>query len=199
MPFSASDRITVENVETLSDNWYVLRNYTFRYRRRDGTEQRLSRECYDRGNGAVILLYNSTRNSLILTRQFRMPAFVNGSTDGMLLEVPAGLLDNDDPATAIRREAEEETGYRVQDVVPVFSAFTSPGSVTERLHFFAAHYDDHHRVGTGGGHEGEGEDIEVLEVTAAEALKMIETGAIADLKTIALVYHAVLNGWLRAG
>ncbi|MXN66207.1 NUDIX domain-containing protein [Stappia sp. GBMRC 2046] len=192
----STENVAIENVETLSDNWYVLRKYTFRYRRRDGSEQRLSREAYDRGNGAAILLYNREKNSLILTRQFRLPAFVNGLDDGMLLEVPAGLLDDDDPASAIRREAEEETGFRVRDVIPVFTAYTSPGSVTEQLHFFAAEYADRDRVGAGGGHAGEGEDIEVIEVGFDEAMAMIERGEIVDLKTIALIYHAAIKGLL---
>lgn len=185
-----SDRVRIERMEVLSDNWYVLRKYTFSYRRRNGTEQRQEREAYDRGNGATILLYNRERGTIILTRQFRLPAFVNGHADGMLLELPAGLLDDDDPATAIRREAEEETGYRITDVNEVFSAYMSPGSVTERLHFFTAEYTSAHRVSEGGGHEGEGEDIEVIEVTLKDALAMVERGEIIDAKTIMLVYYA---------
>jgi nudix-type nucleoside diphosphatase (YffH/AdpP family) len=188
-----SDRVRIERVDVLSDNWYALRKYTFFYRRNDGTEQRQEREAYDRGNGAVILLYNKQRGTIILTRQFRLPALVNGHPDGMLLELPAGLLDDDDPVTAIRREAEEETGYRVADVKEVFSAFTSPGSVTERLHFFTAEYTSADRVSDGGGHEGEGEDIEVIEVTLDQALAMIKNGEIVDAKTILLVYHARLK------
>jgi GDP-mannose pyrophosphatase NudK len=188
-----SDRVRIERVDVLSDNWYVLRKYTFSLRRRDGTEQRQEREAYDRGNGATILLYNKERGTIILTRQFRLPAFVNGHPNGMLLELPAGLLDDDDPVTAIRREAEEETGYRITDVKEVFSAYMSPGSVTERLHFFTAEYTPADRVSEGGGHEGEGEDIEVIEVALKDALAMIVRGEIADAKTIMLVYHAALN------
>lgn len=195
--FPTSDRVRIERVDVLSDNWYVLRKYTFAYRRRDGTEQRQEREAYDRGNGACILLYNKQRGTIILTRQFRLPAFVNGHPDGMLLELPAGLLDDDDPVTAIRREAEEETGYRIADVKEVFSAYMSPGSVTERLHFFTAEYRPADRVGEGGGHEGEGEDIEVVEVTLKDALAMIDKGEIVDAKTIMLVYHAALTGLAR--
>ncbi|HET6158916.1 MAG TPA: NUDIX domain-containing protein [Dongiaceae bacterium] len=191
---STSDRVRIERVDVLSDNWYHLRKYTFAYRRNDGTEQRQEREAYDRGNGAVILLHNRERGTIILTRQFRLPTFVNGNPDGMLLELPAGLLDDDDPATAIRREAEEETGYRIKDVKEVFSAYMSPGSVTERLHFFTASYSAADRVSQGGGHEGEGEDIEVVEVTLKDALAMIERGGIIDAKTIMLIYHAALKG-----
>ena len=174
----------------LSDSWYTLRKFIFTYRRGDGTAQRQEREAYDRGNGACILLYNQERGTIVLTRQFRLPAFVNGHRDGMLLELPAGLLDHDDPATAIRREVEEETGYRIDHVKEVLQAYMSPGSVTERLHFFTAEYSAANRVSAGGGHEGEGEDIEVVEVTLDNALAMIERGEIADAKTIMLVYYA---------
>ncbi len=204
MPLAApTDRVRVERVETLADDWYVLRKYTFAYRRRDGTEQTLSREAYDRGNGAVVLLYNRARATdnraratVLLTRQFRLPAFVNGHADGMLLEAPAGLLEAQSPTEAIRREAEEETGVRVGHVQPLFTAYMSPGSVTERLHFFAAEYAPADRVAAGGGSAAEGEDIEVVEVALDRALAMIETGEIADGKTIMLLYHAVVRGLL---
>jgi nudix-type nucleoside diphosphatase (YffH/AdpP family) len=189
-----SDRVRIERVDVLSDSWYILRKYTFTYRRRDGTEQRQEREAYDRGNGACILLYDKERGTILLTRQFRLPAFVSGHPDGMLLELPAGLLDDDDPATAICREAEEETGYRVKHVQELFAAYMSPGSVTEQLHFFTGEYTPADRVSDGGGHEGEGEDIEVVEVTLKDALAMIERGEIIDAKTIMLVYHAALKG-----
>lgn len=191
-----TDRVQIIDVETLSDNWYVLRKYKFRYRRFDGSIQEISREAYDRGNGAVILLFNRSKKTLVLTRQFRLPAFVNGHADGMLLEAPAGLLDNDAPADAITREAEEETGYRIANVEPLFAAFMSPGSVTEQLHFFAAEYHAADRVGAGGGHAGEGEDIEVSEVAIDEALAMIDDGRIVDAKTILLIYHARVKGLL---
>jgi GDP-mannose pyrophosphatase NudK len=189
-PWPSSDRVKIDRVDLLSDSWYTLRKFTFTYRRGDGTAQRQEREAYDRGNGACILLYNRERGTIVLTRQFRLPAFINGHRDGMLLELPAGLLDHDDPATAIRREVEEETGYRIRDVREVLQAYMSPGSVTERLHFFTAEYSAANRVSTGGGHEGEGEDIEVVEVTLDGALAMIERGEIADAKTIMLVYYA---------
>lgn len=192
-PWPSTDRVTIERAEVLSDNWYTLRKFTFTYRRGDGTAQRQEREAYDRGNGACILLYSQERGTIVLTRQFRLPAFVNGHSDGMLLELPAGLLDHDDPATAIRREVEEETGYRVRDVKEVLQAYMSPGSVTERLHFFIGAYGAADRVSAGGGHEGEGEDIDVVEVTLNDALAMIERGEIADAKTIMLVYYAKLK------
>jgi nudix-type nucleoside diphosphatase (YffH/AdpP family) len=188
-----SDRVRIERVDVLSDNWYTLRKYTYTYRRRDGREQRQDREAYDRGDGCCILLHDKARGTILLTKQFRLPAFVNGHPDGMLLELPAGLLDEDDPATAIRREAEEETGYRIKQVKEVFSAYMSPGAVTERLHFFTADYTPADRVSAGGGHEAEGEDIEIVEVTLTDALAMIERGEIVDAKTIMLIYHAALK------
>jgi nudix-type nucleoside diphosphatase (YffH/AdpP family) len=192
-PWPGSDRVQIERADVLSDHWYTLRKFTFSYRCGDGTAQRQEREAYDRGNGACILLYNRERGTIVLTRQFRLPAFINGHADGMLLEAPAGLLDDDDPMTAIRREAEEETGYRIKDVKEVMQAYMSPGSVTERLHFFTAAYGAADRVGAGGGHAGEGEDIEVVEVTLDHALAMIERGEIVDAKTIMLLYHAKLK------
>jgi nudix-type nucleoside diphosphatase (YffH/AdpP family) len=187
---TSGDRIRNLEIETLSQNWYTLRKGTFDYRRRDGTWTRQSREAYDRGNGACILLYNLERGTVLLTRQFRYPAWTNGSDDGMLLEVCAGLLDEDDPETAIRREAEEETGYRVEHVRSLFDAFMSPGSVTERLHFFVAEFDDRQRVSGGGGADDGNEDIELVELGIADALRMIETGEIRDAKTVLLLYWA---------
>lgn len=182
----------------LSDNWYVLKTTTFDLQRRDGSWQRQHRETYDRGNGATILLYNRSKGTVILTRQFRFPAYVNGTPDGMLIETCAGLLDQDDAVTAIRRETEEETGYRITDVRKVFEAYMSPGSVTERVYFFVGEYSDADKQGAGGGHAHEGEDIEVLELPFAEALAQIESGQIRDGKTIMLLQYAQLQGLLRA-
>ena len=138
MPEESTARISILGFETLADDWYVLRKYRFEFRRSDGRRQTLNREAYDRGNGAMVLLYNRARRSVFLTRQFRLPAYVNGHPDGLLLEAPAGLLDAEAPAVAIRREVEEETGFRLAQVDPVFTAYMSPGSVTERLHFYVA-------------------------------------------------------------
>jgi nudix-type nucleoside diphosphatase (YffH/AdpP family) len=195
-PGDPAAHVRIQRVETLADDWYVLRKYRIAYRRRDGTWQELSREAYDRGNGAVILLYSRARQSVILTRQFRLPAFVNGHPDGMLLEAPAGLLDAQSPADAIRREVEEETGFRVTAVTELFSAYMSPGSVTERLHFFAAEVDPGDRASEGGGSLAEGEDIEVVEMPFEAALAAIEGGRIVDAKTIMLLYHARVRGLL---
>jgi GDP-mannose pyrophosphatase NudK len=198
MPVEPAERIRIVGVETLADDWYVLRKYRFDFRRSDGSWQTLSREAYDRGNGAVILLYSRARRSVFLTRQFRLPAFVNGHPDGMLLEAPAGLLDAQDPADAIRREVEEETGFRLANVEPVFTAYMSPGSVTERLHFFVAEVEPGDRVASGGGDAGEGEDIEVVELPFAAALAAIGRGEVVDGKTIMLLYHARIAGLLEA-
>jgi nudix-type nucleoside diphosphatase (YffH/AdpP family) len=184
-------------VEVLSDNWYVLRKGTYDYLRRDGSWQRQSREAYDRGNGAAILLFNRAQRTVILTRQFRYPAFTNGTADGMLTEVCAGLIDEDDPAACVRREAEEETGYRVRDVHKVFEAYMSPGSVTERLYFFVGEYEARDQISEGGGDHREGEDIEVLELPFVEALAMIESGAICDAKSIMLLQYAQLQRLLE--
>ncbi len=189
---SIADRVRVEDVTVLSNDWYVLKKTTFSFRRSDGSWQRQSRETYDRGNGATILLYDPGRRTVILTRQFRYPAFVNGHDD-LLIEAPAGLLDNAEPEVRIRAETEEETGFRVRDVRPIFDAFMSPGSVTERLHFFVGRYQPGDRISTGGGNETEGEDIAVLEVGIDEALSMIGSGAIRDGKTIMLLQYAALH------
>ncbi|MEO1017209.1 MAG: NUDIX domain-containing protein [Pseudomonadota bacterium] len=189
---SIADRVRVEAVETLSADWYVLKKTRFAYRRRDGVWQSQTRETYDRGNGATILLYDPVRHTVILTRQFRYPAFVNGHDD-LLIETPAGLLDNVDPEARIRAETEEETGFRVQDIRQVFEAYMSPGSVTEKLHFFIGHYTPDDRISVGGGEIAEGEDIEILEPTIDEAMGMIESGGIRDGKTIMLLQYAALH------
>jgi nudix-type nucleoside diphosphatase (YffH/AdpP family) len=189
---SIADRVRILGVETLSDDHYILRKTLFEYRRNDGTWQRQSRESYDRGNGAAILLHDPERGTVVLTRQFRFPAFANGHDD-LLIEVPAGLLDDASPEDRIRAEVEEETGFRVTEVTRVFQAFTSPGSVTEVLHCFTGRYSPADRVGQGGGHPGEGEDIEVLEPTLNEALAMVADGRIRDAKTIMLLQYAALH------
>lgn len=189
---SIANRIRVEDVTVLSDDWYVLKKTTFSFLRSDGCWQRQSRETYDRGNGATILLYDPLRRTVILTRQFRYPAFVNGHDD-LLIEAPAGLLDNAEPEARIRAETEEETGFRIRKVRRVFDAFMSPGSVTERLHFFIGEYQPGDRISEGGGNEAEGEDIAVLELGIDDALSMIDSGVIRDGKTIMLLQYAALH------
>jgi nudix-type nucleoside diphosphatase (YffH/AdpP family) len=187
-------RVRIVEERLLSDDWYTLKKVTFDYRRRDGRWQRQSREAYDRGNGAVLLLFSADRGTVVLTRQFRLPAFLNGCPDGLLIEACAGLLDGDDPHTCIRREAQEETGFAVHAPRKVLEAYMSPGSVTEKLHFFVAEYDLQQRVSTGGGDAAEGEDIEVIEIPLSQALQMSADGAIQDGKTIMLVQYAALHG-----
>ncbi len=186
------DRIRIKNIETLADDFYVLKKATFDYQRADGSWQTQSREAYDRGNGATVLLYNKAQKTVVLIRQFRYPAFANGYQH-MLIETCAGVLDEDDPETCVRKESEEETGYRVEHVKKVFEVFMSPGAVTEKIHFFIAEYFPEGKVAEGGGVEGEGEDIEVLELAFDDALKMIEHGEICDAKTIMLLQYAALH------
>jgi len=193
---ATKDRVRIIDTTVLSNDWYVLKKTTFDFQRRDGAWQRQSRETYDRGNGATILLFNRDRRTVVLTRQFRLPAFVNGH-DGMMIEAAAGLLDNASPEERIRAEAEEETGYRVDNVQKVFEAYMSPGSVTEKLHFFIAEYDASTRVGHGGGVEAEGEDLEVIELTLDDALDAVRRGEIVDAKTIMLLQFAALNAVLE--
>lgn len=187
-----SDRVKIEDVSVLSDNWYILRKVRFQWRRGDGGWQETTREAYDRGNGCAILLFNRETRSVVLTRQFRMPAYMNGYRE-MLIEAAAGLLDDASPEERIRAEAEEETGYKVHHVTKVFEAFMSPGSVTEKLYLFMAEYDPKMRDGEGGGIADEGEDIEVLELPFDEAVAMMKDGRICDAKTIMLLQHAQLH------
>ena len=191
IPMSIQHRVRVQQVTTLSDDWYVLKKTRFDWLRRDGHWQTTNRETYDRGNGATLLPYNLAQRSVLLIRQFRYPAFVNGHDD-LLIETPAGLLDNSSPEERIRAEVEEETGYRLHEVRKVFQAFMSPGSVTEQLHFFVGAYDHAMRVDDGGGVAAEGEDIEVLELGIDDAMAMVRDGRIKDGKTILLLQHAVM-------
>ena len=189
---ATDEKIRIKDVQTLSDDWYVLKKTTFELLRRDGTWQQQSRETYDRGNGATILLYNRGLRTVVLTRQFRFPAYVNGHS-GMLIEAAAGLLDQASPEDRIKAEAEEETGYRVSHVQKIFEAFMSPGSVTERLYFFVAEYERGARATLGGGNHAEGEDIEVLELSLEEAMAAITSGEIQDGKTIMLLQYAFIH------
>ncbi|MET0533051.1 MAG: GDP-mannose pyrophosphatase NudK [Steroidobacter sp.] len=186
-----SPAVEILNTEVLSDNWYVLRKVTYRIQKADGSWQVQSREAYDRGNGATVLLYDLERRTVLLTRQFRLPTFVNGNASGMLIEACAGLLDNDDPEAAIRRELREETGYEVHEVRKVFEAYMSPGSVTEILHFFVAPYSRSQQRSDGGGVDEE--DIEVLELSFDEAWNRVSRGEIKDAKTIMLLQFAFLT------
>jgi nudix-type nucleoside diphosphatase (YffH/AdpP family) len=189
---SLAPRIRIREVRLLSDEWSELKKTTFDWQRADGTWQTVSRETYDRGNGATLLPYNLRDRTVLLTRQFRYPAYVSGYDD-LLIETAAGLLDEASPEARIRAEVEEETGYRLRHVRKVFECFMSPGSVTERLHFFVAEYDAEMRVADGGGVAAEGEEIQVLELPFEEAMAMVERGEIADAKTIMLLQYAALQ------
>ena len=180
----------------LSTNWYKLYKYTYETTSKHGEVIVQSREAYDRGNGAVILLYNPATKTVVLTRQFRLPTFVNGNTTGMMIEACAGLLDHENPEDCIRRETEEETGYRIKDVRKIFEAYMSPGSVTEILHFFVAEYSRHHKISEGGGVD-EDENIEVLELNFTKAFSMLESGEIRDAKTIMLLQYAKIHNLLN--
>ena len=187
---------TIRNIrkEVLSDEWYTLNRYTYEYEKEDGSWETQQREAYDRGNGAAILLYHPEQKTVVLTRQFRMPTYVNQNTSGMMIEVCAGLLDDQDPEGCIRKEVTEETGYEVEKVEKVFEAYMSPGSVTEILYFFIAPYHKNMKMHEGGGAEDETENIEVLEIPFEKALAMIKSGEIRDAKTIMLLQYARLNG-----
>ncbi len=189
--------ITVTDVELIASAWHVLRRTTFEHRHADGRVTVEARETYDRGNGATILLYDTARHTVLLSRQFRFPAYVNGHPNGMLIETAAGLLDDDDAETAIRREASEELGVTVGELDHVFDVFMSPGSVTERIHFYAAPYTAASRTSAGGGLAEEGEEIEILELDVDDALAMIDDGRIADAKTIMLLQWSVVRGPFR--
>ncbi|MGS0524186.1 GDP-mannose pyrophosphatase NudK [Zobellia nedashkovskayae] len=186
---------TIKNIkkEVLSDNWYTLNKYVYEYQKEDGSWETQQREAYHRGNGAAILLYNQKKGSVVLTKQFRMPTYINGNPSGMMIEVCAGLLDGDNPEDCIRKEVEEETGYKIENVKKVFESYMSPGSVTEILHFFVGAYEEKMKIGDGGGAEDETENIEVLEYPFNVAMDMITSGEIKDAKTILLLQYAAVH------
>ncbi|EJL66482.1 NUDIX domain-containing protein [Flavobacterium sp. CF136] len=190
----ADPKIEIKETKLLSDNWYILNKVTYSYQKENEASQTHIREIYDRGNGAAILLYNTYKKTVILTRQFRLPTFLNGNKSGMMIEVCAGLLDQDNAEECIIRETEEETGYRLNRVQKVMETYMSPGAVTEILYLFVGEYDETMKVSEGGGLDHEQENIEVLEYTFDEAYAMIESGEILDAKTILLLQHAKIKG-----
>ena len=191
-----NERVKIKTTEILADDWFVLRKIVFDYKKKNGSWQTQSREAYDRGNGATILLYNKDSGTVILTKQFRMPSYINGNESGMLIEACAGLLDKDNAEECIKREVEEETGYKISHVRKIFEAYMSPGSVTEILYFFVAEYTKQMKLNEGGGLEHDEEDIEVLELPFKQALAMIDTNEIRDGKTIMLLQYAKLQNLL---
>lgn len=190
------DEIKILKKEVLSDNWFTLYKVTYEFKSKDGNVQKQVREIYDHGNGAAILLYNTIKKTVILTKQFRFPTYLNGNSNGMLIEVSAGLLDDDSPEEGIRREVEEETGYKISQVQMVYEAYMIPGSVREKVYFFVAEYNDEMKVDEGGGLEHEQEDIEVLEMPFDKAIAMMENGEIKDGKTIMLLQYAKMKNLL---
>lgn len=193
----STDRIKNLKTELLSDNWYTLNKLTFDYLQNNGQWRSIVRECYDRGDGAVILLYNKAKQTVVLTKQLRIPTYVNGNADGFLIEACAGLLDDDNPVDCIKKEVEEETGYRIVNVEKVMEAYSSPGSVTEILHYFIGEYSDQMKVNEGGGAANETEDIEVLELAFNTAVNSIKTAEIKDIKTICLLQYAQINNIMQ--
>lgn len=187
-----STRVNIKKTEILSNNWYTLKKVTFDYQLKSGKWIEQNREAYDRGNGATILLFNQTTKTVILTRQFRLPSYINGNASGMLIEACAGLLDLDNPEDCIRRETEEETGFKIKDVKKIYEAYMSPGSVTEILYFFVAEYSKEMKTSSGGGVD-EHEDIEVMELYFSQALGMIVSGEIKDGKTIMLLQYLQIH------
>ena len=192
----ADPKIEIKETKLLSDNWYILNKVTYSYQKENEAPQTHIREIYDRGNGAAILLYNTYKKTVVLTRQFRLPTFLNGNKSGMMIEVCAGLLDQDNAEECIIRETEEETGYRLNKVQKVMEIYMSPGAVTEILYLFTGEYDETMKVSEGGGLDHEQENIEVLEYTFDEAYAMIESGEILDAKTILLLQHAKIKGFI---
>lgn len=188
-----NERVKIKETKILADDWYTLNKVTFDYQKKNGEWETQSREAYDRGNGATILLYNKEQKSVILTKQFRLPTYINGNDSGMMIEACAGLLDQNNPEDCIRRETEEETGYKISKVEKIFESYMSPGSVTEILHFFIAEYDKNMKVSEGGGLLEEQEHIEVLELNFEKAYQMIKTGEIKDGKTIMLLQYAKIH------
>jgi len=189
-----SETVKIQSTTLLSDNWGKLNKVKYDYQLNDGSWQTQEREVYNRGNGAVILLYNKQKATVILTQQFRLPTWFNGNKDGLMIEACAGIIDENNPEETIRRETEEETGYTISDVKKIMEVYMSPGSVTEILHFFVAQYSDAMKTSEGGGLEKEHENIEVLELYFEEAIRMIATGEIKDAKTIMLLQYAKING-----
>jgi len=189
-------KVNIKNIKNLSNDWYILDKVNFDYQTKSGEWQNQNRESYNRGDGAAILLYNKTKKTVILTKQFRMPTYLNENTNGMMIEVCAGLLDKNDPLTCIINEAEEETGYKINSAKKLFQLYSSPGAVTEQIHYFIAEVNETMKISEGGGLESETEEIEVLELNFEEAYNMISTGEIQDAKTVILLQYAKLNNLL---
>jgi GDP-mannose pyrophosphatase NudK len=189
----SNSKVKIKSVKNLSNDWYTLDKINFDYQIKNGSWQNQNRESYDRGDGACILLYNKTTKTVVLTKQFRMPTYLNENKDGMMIEVCAGLLDENDPLTCIKKESEEETGYKINNPKKILELYSSPGAVTEKIHYFIAEYSSEMKISEGGGLDEETEEIEVLEMKISKAIEMIETGEICDAKTVILLQYAQIN------
>lgn len=187
------DKVSITETEILSQRWYSLKKITYQYKTKQGDLQTVDREVYDRGNGVAVLLYNTHKQTVILTKQFRLPTYLNKNESGMMIEVCAGTLDEKNPDDCVKREIEEETGYKIEQVQKIFQSYMSPGAVTEILHFYLAEYNEDMKVSEGGGLDEEHENIEVLELNFEDAYKMIFSGKIKDSKTIMLLQHAKIH------
>ena len=192
-----SNRIKDIEKTLLSDNYYTLNKFKFKYQMSDGSWVNQMREVYERGHGAGILLYNTTKKTVVLIKQFRLPTLLHDSKDGFLIEIPAGLLDLDNPEQCVIRETEEEVGIRLKSVKKVYEGYSSPGVLTEKMHFFVAEYTDDMKVSEGGGLESETEDIEVLEILFTEAVRMLNEGEIVDTRTIVLLQYAIIHKLIK--
>ncbi|MDP3313877.1 NUDIX domain-containing protein [Lutibacter sp.] len=188
-----NSKVKIKTITNLSNEWYKLDKVNFDFQTKSGTWQNQNRESYDRGDGAAILLYNPDKKKVILTKQFRMPSYLNGNNDGMMIEVCAGLLDNDNPVDCIKKETEEETGFKIENPIKIFEIYSTPGAVTEKIHYFIAEYNDDLKITSGGGLVEESEEIEVIELDFYKALTMVSTGEICDAKTIILLQYAKIN------
>ena len=189
-----NDRLKNIKRTTLSKEWATLYRIDYDYKFNNGVWKSVSRESYDRGNGACVLLYNTEKNTIILTSQFRMPIYENNDNKGYSVEVCAGVIDgNEDAETCVIRETEEEVGYKILSAKKVLETYMSPGAVTEKIFLFVAEYTDAMKVNSGGGLISEREEIEVLEIPFTDALKMLRTGEIQDAKTVLLLQYAQLN------
>lgn len=186
-------KVKIIGIKNLSNAHYKLDKVEFEYQTNNGSWQTQSRECYDRGDGAAILLYNPTKKTVILTKQFRMPSYLNGNVTGMMVEVCAGLLDENNPEACIIKEVEEETGFKISNPKKVFELYSTPGAVTEKIHYFIAEYSDGMKISDGGGLEEEHEEIEVLEINFETAMELVSIGEINDAKTVVLLQYAKLN------
>ena len=189
-------KINIKKITVLADEWNTLKKVKFDYKTKNGIWQEQLRECYTTGEGACILLYNPKKNTVVLTKQFRMPSYLSGNKDGMMIEVCAGLLDDDDQDTCIKKEVLEETGYKINSVQKVFELYSTPGTVSEKLHYYIGEYDDGMKINAGGGLDSEQEEIEVLEYDFNVALQMIHTGEIIDARTVILLHYAKIKGLL---